>query len=105
MRTCGEGKYRVWLDQYKIGRDLVFVLGGGEQSHIGGVVICKPGEEPQIISFEGHYDTVVLAPIAEAACTKYNTTVVAIGGIHIDNATKKDIETVIKNCHDLTKHF
>ncbi|RLF56481.1 MAG: hypothetical protein DRN27_09605 [Thermoplasmata archaeon] len=103
MITSGEGKYKVCLEQKNIGNDLLFVLGGGEKTHIGGVVICKPGDEPQIIRLEGHFDDLVLKPIAEAACKKYNTKVVAVGGIHIDNATKKEIGTLVNNCKELIK--
>lgn len=98
MITSGEGKYKVWLKQEKIGDNLLFVLGGGEKSHIGGVVICEPGKKTQAIRLEGHFDDIVLKPIAEAACKKYKTKVVAVGGIHVDNATKKEIDLLVENC-------
>ena len=98
MLTSGEGKYKVWLKQEKIGDNLLFVLGGGEKSHIGGVVICEPGKKTQAIRLEGHFDDIVLKPIAEAACKKYKTKVVAIGGVHVDNATKKEIDILVENC-------
>lgn len=103
MITSGEGKYKVFLEEKKIGDDLIYFLGGGEESHIGGVVFCEPNKEPQIIRLEGHYDDVVLKPIAEAACKKYKTKVVVVGGIHIDNATKQEIEKLVKNCKGLIK--
>ena len=98
MLTSGEGKYKVWLKQEKIGDNLLFVLGGGEKSHIGGVVICEPDKKAQAIRLEGHFDDIVLKPIAEAACKKYKTKVVAIGGVHVDNATKKEIDILVENC-------
>jgi hypothetical protein len=103
MITSGEGKYKVWLEEKKIGNDILFILGGGEQSHIGGVVICEPNKNPQVIRLEGHYDDVVLKPIAEAACKKYKTKVVAVGGVHVDNATKQEIEKLVENCKELVK--
>jgi hypothetical protein len=103
MITSGDGKYKVWLEQKKIEDDLIYILGGGGKSHIGSVVICEPGKKTQIISLEGHYDHVVLQPIAEAACKKYNTTVVAVGGIHIHNASKKEIDIIVENCTELIK--
>ena len=103
MITSGDGKYKVWLEQKKIEDDLVYILGGGEKSHIGGVVICEPNKKSQVIEFEGHYDHVVLQPIAEAACKKYNTTVVAVGGIHINNASKREIDIIVENCMELIK--
>jgi hypothetical protein len=103
MITSGEGKYKVWLEEKKIGNDILFILGGGEQSHIGGVVISELNKNSQVIRLEGHYDDVVLKIIAEAACKKYKTKVVAIGGIHVNNATKQEIEKLVENCKELIK--
>jgi gallate decarboxylase subunit D len=97
MITSGKGKYKVWLKREKIGNDLVFFLGGGERSHIGGMVICEPGKPVQAIRLTGHYDDIVLQPIAEIACKKYKTKVVAIGGVHVDHATKQEINLLIEN--------
>jgi len=103
MITSGEGKYKVFLEQKKLDDDLVYILGGGEKSHIGGLVICEPDKKPKVIRLGSHRDYIVLKPIAEAACKKYNTKVVAIGGIHIDNASKEEIELLVKNCKELVK--
>lgn len=103
MITSGEGKYKVFLEKKELNSDLIFILGGGEKSHIGGVVICEPGKKSQIIRLEGHYDDIVLKPIAEAACKKYNSKVVAVGGVHVDNATEQEIDLLVKNCKELVK--
>jgi hypothetical protein len=103
MITSGEGKFKVFLEEKKIDDDLIYILGGGERSHIGGVVICEPGKEPNIIRLKDHYDDIVLKPIAVAACKKYKTKVVALGGVHVDNASKKDIDMLVKNCKELVK--
>jgi len=103
MITFGRGKYKVWLKREKIGDDQVFYLGGGERPHIGGVVICEPGKKTYIIRLTEHYDDVVLKPIAEAACKKYKNKIVALGGVHIDQATKQDIDLLVKNCAKLVE--
>ena len=103
MIISGEGKYRVWLEQKKLDDGLIYILGGGEKSHIGGIVICEPGKPSNVIRLEGHYDDIVLKPIAEASCKKYGVKVVAIGGVHVDNATKKEINILVKNCKGLVK--
>jgi len=103
MITSGEGRYKVFLERKELDGDLVYILGGGEKSHIGGIVICEPGKDSRIIRLGNHYDYQVLTPIAETACKKYNKTVVAVGGIHIDNATKEEIKTIVKNCKELEK--
>jgi gallate decarboxylase subunit D len=103
MNTSGNGKYKVWLQRHEIGDDLVFFLGGGERSHIGGIVIAEPGKKVKAIRLSGHYDDIVLLPIAEAGCKKYKKKVVAVGGVHVDNATKKEIDQLVENCKKLTK--
>ena len=103
MITAGEGKYKVFLEEKKIENDLLYILGGGERSHIGGISICEPGKKPQAIRLEGHYDDIVLTPIAESACKKYKTKVVAIGGVHVDNASQEEINLLVKNCKELAK--
>ncbi len=103
MITSGRGKYKVWLKQEKIGDNLLFVLGGGEKPHIGGVVICEPGKKTQAVRLEKHFDDIVLKPIAEAACKKYNTKIVAVGGVHVDNATKEEINLLVENCRILSQ--
>ena len=101
MITAGKGKYKVWLKQQKIGEDLVFFLGGGQRSHIGGVVIAEPGKPAHAIRLTGHYDDIVLKPIAQAACKKYKTKIVAVGGVHVDHATKEEIDLLVENCKKL----
>jgi hypothetical protein len=103
MITSGRGKYKVWLKREKIGDDLVFFLGGGEKSHLGGVVICEPGKAPHATRLKGHYDDIVLKPIAVAACKKYKTKVVALGGVHVDHAMKQEIALLVQNCKKLAK--
>jgi hypothetical protein len=103
MITSGKGKYKVFLEKKELDDDLIYTLGGGERSHIGGIIFCEPGKEPIVIRLEGHYDYIVLEPIALEASKKYNKKVVAIGGVHIDNASKEEIEILVRNCKDLTK--
>lgn len=94
----GTGKHQVHLERKEIGDHLLFVLTGGQQPHLGGMVVCEPGKEPMILRLGTHKDYIVLRSLAETACEKYKTTVAAVGGIHIDHATKKDIDTIIQNC-------
>ncbi len=103
MITSGEGRYKVWLNQQMIGKDRLYIVGGGEKPHIGGVIVVEPGKDPVIIRLGTHYDYVVLEPIAEMACEKYKVTTIAVGGIHIDNASKDEIDIIVNNCKELMK--
>ncbi len=103
MITAGEGKHKVWLKLEKLKDDFIYILGGGEKEHIGAVVLKVPNKEAKIIKVGKHYDYIVLKPIAEEAARKYNKTVVVVGGVHIDNASKEDIDRVVSNCKELLK--
>ena len=85
------------------GYQCLLVLGGGEKPHIGGVVICEPGKSTQAIRLEGHFDDIVLQPLAEAVCKKYKVTVVAVGGVHVNNASQEEIDLLVENCKQLLK--
>ena len=100
---AGEGKYRVWLKIEKLDDGVVCILGGGERSHVGGLVVAEPGKKPFVHRREGHYDDLVLLPIAESACARFNKTVTAVGGVHVDNATKAEIDILVANCMELAK--
>lgn len=101
MITSGKGKHRVTLEQQKIGGDLLLILKGGEQPHVGAVVVCEPGRNARIVRLGSHKDHIVLEPLAKTASEKYEITVVAVGGIHIDHATKNDIDKIIQNCKEI----
>lgn len=101
MITSGSGRYRVWLKTEQIGDDRLYILGGGEQPHIGGVVIWEPEKGGQTIILGTHKDHLVLEKLAEKACDKYKVTTVAVGGIHIENATQEEITIIMKNCKEL----
>jgi hypothetical protein len=83
-----------------MGKHVVFLLGGGKE-HVGAVSVCEPGAEPSTISLDGHKEAVVTEPLAKAAAKKLFTTVVVVGGIHIDDASKAEIREIVRNCKKL----
>jgi hypothetical protein len=103
MITWGKGKYKVWIKQNNIGEDKIYFLGGGDKSHIGGIVICEPGKKINVIRLKNHYDYMILEIIAEKIFKKYNEKIIITGGVHIDNASKDEIEIIIENCRRLAE--
>jgi len=103
MITAGEGKYKVWLRKQVLDKGLVLMLGGGESSHIGGAAYVTADGEEDVMEVKGHHDLEVLLPIARAASKKYGLPVLAVGGIHVDNASKEEIELLVENCKELSK--
>ncbi len=104
MITAGEGRCKVWLRREDMGKDIIYLVGGGERPHIGGAVLMSTGmERPEAIQLGTHRDHEILEPIALEAHKKYHTTVIAVGGIHIDNATQEEITKIVENCKELLK--
>ena len=103
MNTCGRGKYKVWLKRQRIGKQLLYTIGGGEKAHIGAFTVCEPGKNPVTKRLQGHYDHVITEPIAESAAKKYGVKAACVGGVHIDDASKEDIKKIVKNCRELKK--
>lgn len=98
----GAGKHQVKLQQLRLGEDILLILTGGESPHIGATITKTPNQDIHIQKIGTHHDHIVLEPLALKAAEKHpDKTIVATGGIHIDNATKKDIETIIQNCKEL----
>ncbi|MFO8110513.1 MAG: hypothetical protein R6U17_08380 [Thermoplasmata archaeon] len=103
MITCGDGKYRVWLKTQKVGEDRLYILGGGERPHIGSTVVKEPGQDVRTMVLSDHKDHLVMVPMAEKACEKYDVTVAVVGGVHIEDASKEDIDMIVENCKELMK--
>jgi hypothetical protein len=101
MISAGSGKFKVWLKEIRQGDDVILLLGGGEMTHIGSVILCEPGKKSRLINREGHFDWMVGKPIAEKVCRKRGKPVVCIAGVHVDNASKGDIDLLRKNCMDI----
>ncbi len=101
MLSAGKGMYRVWLKELKQGPDIVLLLGGGEKPHIGSVVLCEPGKKARVLNRKGHFDWMVAKPIAKKMARKRKRPVVCIAGVHVDNATKKEIKLLKENCRNI----
>lgn len=94
---CGEGRHKVWLDVIEAGGDLVVFIGGGERAHIGAISICSVNGLPFTFSLLKHKDYVLSHSASQTICkeTGRNTTVLC--GIHIDNASEREIDLLLRN--------
>lgn len=104
MRQAGTGRHIVFLEEKEIGDEIVLFLYGGEKPHAGVIVVAEPGKDTKVFKTDEHHkDDVVAVPIAEKKCSTSGKKVVCLAGIHIDNATTEDINTIIQNCKDIEK--
>ena len=101
-------KWEVYLDSYEMGDDLVLILKGGEKYHAGAVAMAIPYKKTastSLISAYGHKDGDVAKPLAEKVAKSLKKTVVLIAGLHIENASKEDIQKLIDNSNKIVEEF
>jgi len=99
------GIHTIYLEAKEIGKDLLISIHGGDEHHIGGVSIAylTPSHYRDAstvslssLTFPGHKDYVVANSAAETICKALERSTVVAVGIHYENATKKDIDEIIK---------
>jgi hypothetical protein len=101
-------KWEVNLDSYEMGDDLVLMLKGGEKHHVGAVAMAIPYKDTastSIISAYGHKDGELAKPLAEKVAKTLKKIVVIIVGLHIDEATKDDIQKLVENSNRVINEF
>jgi hypothetical protein len=112
--NAGVGKHQVWLRLWDTSAGWVGSLTGGEQPHVGGVVLAVPrpsltgsGQSCDIwpITVPAHLDTEVALPLAKQLCIKLGVAVSLTCGIHIDHAGTEDIAQIRENCAEALMRF
>jgi hypothetical protein len=109
----GEEIYRIEGTAIITDEGLVFTIFGGEKSHIGTVVMTLPrpshlnqnkiSTTSSILNNIGHKDDVIARDASEKMAKKFEIPTVVVAGIHIDDASKEDIDTLMKNANKITE--
>ena len=103
----GEGKYKIFCEIKEIGKDIVLIIYGGKKPHIGSICISQPRKSlkeknkisctSSVFNFLGHKDEAIARMFAEKVCKKTKRNVIALAGIHIENASHEEINFILKN--------
>ncbi|MFW9910534.1 MAG: hypothetical protein ACFFEF_18410 [Candidatus Thorarchaeota archaeon] len=92
------------LTHEMIGSDLQVTIVGGDEHHIGGTSLAYPTKSHyrdavtvsvNTITVPGHKDYLIANSTAERICRKLGVPTLVTVGIHVDHATKKQIDTII----------
>jgi hypothetical protein len=103
----------------EIGNDIIFIVSGGDQPHIGAVSVGIPRpslKNPDQLSstistyvFTGHKDDIIGNKIAEEISKRTGKKVVVLAGIHFHSLSEKDINLVVEKsgiiCQELIVLF
>ncbi|MBU9721817.1 MULTISPECIES: hypothetical protein [Bacillaceae] len=82
----------------QIGADDLIVITGGTRPHIGAVVIATwNNDQVQLVShgLPHHKEEQLFLELATVWCNTFHKNVVVSGGIHVDNATKEEINNLV----------
>jgi len=111
----GEGKYSVTLLATATGNGFIIQLLGGEQPHVGAVILSIPRPSladpaktscnSTVVPMLGHKDDELARPVAEEIARRCNQPVVLVAGVHVDNASTEDIKKLVSNCLKAVQMF
>lgn len=104
--TLREGRIEVTAEMRTIGKDCCLLVYGGDAPHIGAVAVAQrtrrhvdPNQfatTPSLIGISGHKEYDLAKDLAVRACDALEKTVVCTCGIHVDQATKEEIQIIIR---------
>ena len=97
MISAGEGRYSVRLESYNIGKDMLIVITGGEEDHIGSATLIEAKGHLQTMIKKGHQDHVVSEKMANIIYDTIEKDLLVVCGIHIDDASKEEIDILVDN--------
>ncbi|NLX64169.1 MAG: hypothetical protein GX022_05250 [Clostridiaceae bacterium] len=102
-----DGKFSLYAEAIIIPDGICIYLGGGEQPHIGSVILSEPRQSlirdgsrsctSSLLNRIGHKDEVFARSLAEQLCVAIGVPVSVTAGIHIELATEQDIERLTFN--------
>ena len=103
MISAGEGRYLVNLVYLLIGEDILILITGGKE-HIGGVSLVENNSFSNMYK-KNHKDNVISDMVAPFIYDSLKKDILVICGIHIDDATPDDIDTLINNAKECAEKF
>ncbi|RLB08239.1 MAG: hypothetical protein DRG50_00450 [Deltaproteobacteria bacterium] len=103
-----EGDLEVFAQVEVIGDDLLVILWGGTEPHIGAIGMAQPRpslKDPRTMSatssvftFLGHKEDIVVKEISEGLASKLNRKVVVVAGMHWEGLQDEGIGGVVRIC-------
>jgi len=111
----GEGKLEVTLTIFDTGKGIHGILTGGEEPHLGGVVLALPrpslaqsdlwSADLYITPVPGHKDVEVANTLAAILSKDLKQPIVISAGIHSDDLARDEINIIINYCEQLRVRF
>jgi len=113
--TAGTGRYRIEVLTTLTAEGLVVQILGGEKPHVGAIAIAlprpslsSPGElrtSTTVVPLYGHRDDEIARPAAEKLAVACAQPVVVVAGVHIEAATREEIELLVANVSEAVEEL
>jgi hypothetical protein len=105
----GTGRTKVTLSAQSIGKDLIVRIFNAN-GHLGAVAVADYSHAENrasnsVITRLGHKDDAIACRAAYNLCKRLRAPVCVIAGIHLDNITGEEIDTITQNCDKLVGKF
>jgi len=110
-----QGTFTVDGEALLVGTDVAIILWGGSVPHIGAVAMAIPrpslrdksvtSATSSVLTSPGHLEDSVVKSFSERVAAALNSTVVVSAGMHWDDMSGEDIDTVRLICAELTQRF
>lgn len=100
-----QNPYGITIRTIRAGRDYVWLVTGGE-AHVGASAVAYwDGREARAehCAVPGHKEAGLAVELAEMVCRELRATVAVTAGIHIDNATRGEIEAIVETVRALAR--
>lgn len=106
----GEGKALVEVQYQTVGQDLQVLIMAGK-AHVGAVALAVPCQtnaegvtaSVSVMTVPGHRDNIVAEAAALSLCKALGRPVSVTAGLHIDQASQKEIMALVDNAKEAIK--
>ncbi|MDR2861468.1 MAG: hypothetical protein LBV07_02830 [Syntrophobacterales bacterium] len=107
----GEGRLCISVEAWPSGEDWVVSVQGGDTPHVGAVALACPCGSPadtageitgfvSVLTAPGHRDDELARKLALQMCKVLQRNISLSVGIHVHNAKREEISTLIKNAEE-----
>ncbi|MCM1037786.1 MAG: hypothetical protein NC434_00565 [Ruminococcus sp.] len=96
---------KIAISKNFLGNDILITVRGGDEPHIGTVVLAVPrpsltgdgtvSTTSSVLNVIGHKDEDICRILAEKASKRYGVPAVCVGGFHIDGMSAEQIREVV----------
>jgi hypothetical protein len=88
------GRIQLVLDAYYMGKDLVVMISGGDQPHLGTITAGARLEPLQTVQLQNHKEFYITEEIAVRLRKQFRGNFAICCGTHLDNVSKEEINVM-----------